>query len=93
MAVDSRPVSKSAGWSGRARMSASNEEPEDVPYRDLRSFIDDLDARGQLKRVAVEVDPILEISTVADRMSREPAAADAPPPVECNYPTHRRIHS
>ncbi|MCH7592758.1 MAG: UbiD family decarboxylase [Planctomycetes bacterium] len=52
-----------------------------MPYKDLRSFIDDLDARGQLKRVAVEVDPILEISAIADRMSREPAAGGAPPPV------------
>ena len=27
-----------------------------MAYKDLRSFIDDLDARGQLKRVTAEVD-------------------------------------
>ncbi|MCH7597150.1 MAG: menaquinone biosynthesis decarboxylase [Planctomycetes bacterium] len=49
-------------------------------YRDLQSFIADLEARRQVKRVAVEVDPILEIATIADRMSKEPAAGGAPPP-------------
>jgi 4-hydroxy-3-polyprenylbenzoate decarboxylase len=51
-----------------------------VPYRDLQTFITDLDLRGQLKRVSVEVDPILEIAEIADRMCKLPAAGDAPPP-------------
>ena len=51
-----------------------------MPYSDLQSFIDDLDARGQLKRVVAEVDPILEIAAIADRTSKLPAAGDAPPP-------------
>ncbi len=49
-------------------------------YPDLQTFLTDLDARGQLKRVTVEVDPILEISAIADRTSKSPAAGDAPPP-------------
>src|SRR3989338_5180723 len=51
-----------------------------MAYTDLQTFIGDLDARGQLKRVEAEVDPILEISAIADRVSKLPAAGDAPPP-------------
>ena len=51
-----------------------------MPHNDLQSFIRDLDERGQLKRVTIPVDPILEISEIADRMCKLPAAGDAPPP-------------
>ncbi len=51
-----------------------------MPYSDLQAFIADLDARGQLKRVAVEVDPVLEISAIADRAAKLPAAGGTPPP-------------
>lgn len=51
-----------------------------MPYPDLQSFLADLDTRGQLKRIAAEVDPILEISAIADRVAKLPAAGDAPPP-------------
>lgn len=51
-----------------------------MPFTDLQSFIAELERRGQLKRVPAEVDPILEISAVADRISKLPAAGDAPPP-------------
>ncbi len=51
-----------------------------MPYPDLQSFIADLDELGQLKRIAAQVDPILEISEIADRVSKSPAAGDAPPP-------------
>lgn len=51
-----------------------------MPHPDLQTFIAELDARGQLKRVAAEVDPILEISGIADRMAKLPAAGDAEPP-------------
>ncbi len=51
-----------------------------MPYPDLRTFLDDLERRGQLKRVAAEVDPILELSEITDRVSKLPAAGDAPPP-------------
>ena len=51
-----------------------------MPHRDLQDFIADLDNRGQLKRVTVEVDPVLEIAGITDRMSKSSAAGDAPPP-------------
>ena len=38
-----------------------------MKYRDLRDFIDQLEARGQLKRIAVEVDPYLEMTEICDR--------------------------
>ncbi len=49
-------------------------------FPDLQSFLRDLEAAGQLKRIAVEVDPILEISAIADRVSMLPAAGGDPPP-------------
>ena len=51
-----------------------------MSYPDLQAFIDELDARGQLKRIGVEVDPILEISAITDRVSKSPAVGDTPPP-------------
>ncbi len=47
---------------------------------DLQSFIRELESRGQIKRIAAEVDPILEISAITDRVSKLPAAGNAPPP-------------
>src|ERR1017187_7867321 len=38
-----------------------------MAYRDLREFIRALEEKGELKRIALEVDPILEITEVADR--------------------------
>ncbi len=49
-------------------------------YTDLQSFIADLESRGQVHRVTTEVDPILEISEIADRVSKAPAAGNSPPP-------------
>jgi len=51
-----------------------------VPFEDLQSFLAELERRGQLKRIGVEVDPELEITEIADRMSKSPAAGNAPPP-------------
>ena len=51
-----------------------------MPYQDLQTFIGDLEARGQLKRIAAEVDPVLEISAIADRVSKLPAAGGSSPP-------------
>lgn len=45
-----------------------------MAYPDLRSFIEALDKAGQLRRVRVEVDPELEITEIADRMSKSPSA-------------------
>jgi 4-hydroxy-3-polyprenylbenzoate decarboxylase len=39
-----------------------------VPYRDLRDFVAQLEARDELKRVKVEVDPKLEMTELCDRV-------------------------
>ena len=41
-----------------------------MKYRDLRDFIGQLEARGELKRIAVEVDPALEMTEIGDRVLR-----------------------
>lgn len=41
-----------------------------MAYEDLRAFIDALETAGELRRIKVEVDPILEISEIADRVSK-----------------------
>ncbi len=41
-----------------------------MAYRDLRDFIAKLEREGELKRVRAEVDPILEITEIADRANR-----------------------
>ena len=39
-------------------------------YHDLRDFIAQLEKLGELKRVAVEVDPVLEMTEICDRVLR-----------------------
>ena len=51
-----------------------------MPYTDLQAFVQDLEARNQLKRIRAEVDPLLEITAITDRVSKLPAAGEAPPP-------------
>ncbi len=41
-----------------------------MAYSDLREWISALDKAGELKRVKVEVDPILEIAEITDRVSK-----------------------
>ncbi len=41
-----------------------------MKYTDLRDFIDHLEQRGQLKRISVEVDPVLEMTEICDRVLR-----------------------
>jgi len=41
-----------------------------LAYTDLREWIAALDRAGELKRVTTEVDPILEITEIADRVSK-----------------------
>jgi 4-hydroxy-3-polyprenylbenzoate decarboxylase len=38
-----------------------------MAYDSLRDFVQKLDAAGELKRISVEVDPVLEITEIADR--------------------------
>jgi len=39
-------------------------------YRDLRDFVAQLEQRGELRRISVEVDPHLEMTEIADRVLR-----------------------
>src|SRR5262249_12178910 len=39
-------------------------------YEDLREWIAALEAAGELKRISAEVDPVLEITEITDRVSR-----------------------
>jgi len=41
-----------------------------LAYRDLREFIARLEKEGELKRVSAEVDPVLEVTEVAQRVLR-----------------------
>lgn len=42
-----------------------------MEYKDLRDFIQQLEELGELKRIAVEVDPYLEITEICDRTLRK----------------------
>ena len=41
-----------------------------MAYKNLRSFIKNLESRGELKRISREVDPCLEITEITDRVSK-----------------------
>jgi 4-hydroxy-3-polyprenylbenzoate decarboxylase len=41
-----------------------------VAYRDLREFLARLEREGELKRISVEVDPVLEIAAITDRVTK-----------------------
>ncbi len=48
----------------------SDAPPAAMKYADLREFISQLEARGELKRIAAEVSPRLEMTEVCDRVLR-----------------------
>ena len=41
-----------------------------MPFDDLRQWIAALDRAGELKRIQTEVDPILEVAEITDRVSK-----------------------
>ncbi len=41
-----------------------------MAYRDLRDFISRLEKEGELRRIAAEVDPVLEITEITDRVTK-----------------------
>jgi 4-hydroxy-3-polyprenylbenzoate decarboxylase len=43
-----------------------------VAYESLRDWLAELERAGELKRIGVEVDPILEITEIADRVAKSP---------------------
>ncbi|MEE9524658.1 MAG: menaquinone biosynthesis decarboxylase, partial [Thermodesulfovibrionales bacterium] len=48
-----------------------------MAYKDLRDFINVLEKRDLLKRIKSEVDPILEISEITDRVCKSPGGGKA----------------
>jgi 4-hydroxy-3-polyprenylbenzoate decarboxylase len=49
-----------------------------LPFVDLRQWIAALDRAGELKRIQIEADPILEISEITDRVSKSHDAKGKP---------------
>jgi 4-hydroxy-3-polyprenylbenzoate decarboxylase len=47
---------------------------DSLAYDDLRDWIAALDRAGELKKVSIEVDPILEIAEITDRVSKSTGA-------------------
>ena len=45
--------------------------------RDFQTFLQQLEARGELRRVAAEVDPVLEMGAIADRAAKQPRGGPA----------------
>ncbi len=58
-----------------------------MAFDDLQSFVVALERKGQLKRIAAQVDPVLEITEIADRMSKAAAPPHDPPPPKTD-PVH-----
>jgi 4-hydroxy-3-polyprenylbenzoate decarboxylase len=48
-----------------------------MAYDSLRDFVRKLEAAGELKRISVEVDPVLEITEIADREMKSPNGGKA----------------
>src|SRR5437763_624764 len=48
-----------------------------MAHNDLREWIAALERAGELRRVKAEVDPILEVTEIADRVSKSPAGGRA----------------
>ena len=46
-----------------------------MKYKDLRDFIAQLEIRGELKRVRIEVDPFLEMTEICDRLLKKAGPA------------------
>jgi 4-hydroxy-3-polyprenylbenzoate decarboxylase len=46
-------------------------------YRNLQEFIQAIDEAGELKRIATEVDPYLEMTEIADRVMKQPGGGAA----------------
>lgn len=69
-------------------------------YRDLRDFIAQLERKGELKRISVEVDPVLEVTEITDRVTKtggpallfeRPKGSQAPLVINL-LGTHRRMN-
>src|SRR5579864_1336617 len=59
-----------------ARVTHDILSEEIVAYRDLRDFVKTLEKEGELKRIRAEVDPVLEITEVTQRVARDKGRAE-----------------
>ena len=59
---------KSVAWRYTGTITKRNNKS--LKYQDLRNFLEKLEALGELKRVAAEVDPRLEVTEICDRVMR-----------------------
>ena len=51
--------------------------PSGVAYDSLQEFVAKLDAAGELTRIGVEIDPVLEVTVIADREMKSPDGGKA----------------
>ncbi|MBI0415440.1 MAG: UbiD family decarboxylase, partial [Nitrosospira sp.] len=42
-----------------------------MQYKDLRDFIAQLESQGELKRISIEINPILEMTEICDRLLKK----------------------
>jgi 4-hydroxy-3-polyprenylbenzoate decarboxylase len=63
-----------AAGAGSITATASNNF---MPFLDLRHFISRLDSIGELSRISVTVDPLLEIAAITDRICKRPQGGEA----------------
>jgi len=52
-----------------------NNDHQRMKYRDLRDFIAQLEKQGELKRINQEVDPVLEMTVICDRVLKQAGPA------------------
>jgi len=74
--------------SAKSAHDASINDRPFMIYRDLRDFIAQLEKMGELKRIAVEVDPKLEMTEIADRVLRAGGPAllfENPKAIACRF--------
>src|SRR5271154_215393 len=66
-------VATAAG--GVLEWAAQESQGGEVAYKDLREFVKKLEKEGELRRISAEVDPVLEITEISDRVvkARGPA--------------------
>ncbi|GAB1373737.1 hypothetical protein MASR1M46_06180 [Bacteroidales bacterium] len=46
-------------------------------YKSLKDFVEFLDSKGELIRIKEYVDPVLEITEITDRVSKQPGGGKA----------------
>ena len=62
---------RASGTTCTVRPKSPLDGPTSVKYTDLRDFMAALEQRGELVRIATEVDPVLEMTEIADRTLRQ----------------------